>query len=114
MTKYQYHKLIPLYGQNLKNTQKTSQKPKTPSQNRHRYDKKGGHFQVTELGRIASYYYISHDTMATYNAQLKPYLGDIELFRVFSMSAEFRNLIVREVGGAGGFCGFSDLMSILF
>ncbi|ESO10442.1 hypothetical protein HELRODRAFT_183600 [Helobdella robusta] len=61
-----------------------------------RYDKKAGHFQVTELGRIASYYYISHETIATYNQQLKPMLSEIELFRVFSLSAEFKHITVRD------------------
>jgi len=53
--------------------------------------------QVTELGRIASHYYITHDTMATYNQLLKPTLSEIELFRVFSLSSEFRHIMVREV-----------------
>jgi pre-mRNA-splicing helicase BRR2 len=62
-----------------------------------RYDKKTGNFQVTELGRIASHYYITHDTVATYNQLLKPTLSEIELFRVFSLSAEFKHIAVREV-----------------
>lgn len=62
-----------------------------------KYDKKGGHFQVTELGRIASHYYCSYETMSTYNQLLKPTMGEIELFRVFSLSAEFKNISVREV-----------------
>ena len=59
---------------------------------------------MTELGRIASYYYVSHESMATYNAHLKPYLGDIELLRVFTMSSEFKNVIVRDVGALVGLC----------
>ena len=54
-------------------------------------------FQVTELGRIASHYYITHHTMSIYNLQLKPTLSEIELFRVFSLSAEFKFLAVRDV-----------------
>ncbi|NXA56710.1 U520 helicase, partial [Nothocercus julius] len=78
-----------------------------------KYDKKTGNFQargdfggqitvfcflsqVTELGRIASHYYITNDTMQTYNQLLKPTLSEIELFRVFSLSSEFRNITVRE------------------
>ncbi|KDR19736.1 putative U5 small nuclear ribonucleoprotein 200 kDa helicase [Zootermopsis nevadensis] len=61
-----------------------------------KYDRKTGHFQVTELGRISSHYYCTHDTMATYNQLLKPTLSEIELFRVFSLSGEFRNITVRE------------------
>ncbi|NWU73061.1 U520 helicase, partial [Pterocles burchelli] len=61
-----------------------------------KYDKKTGNFQVTELGRIASHYYITNETMQTYNQLLKPTLSEIELFRVFSLSSEFRNITVRE------------------
>jgi pre-mRNA-splicing helicase BRR2 len=55
-----------------------------------KYDKKTGRFQVTELGRIASHYYITHKSMSTYNQHLKPSIGMIELFRVFSLSEEFK------------------------
>ena len=39
-----------------------------------KYDRKTGRFQVTELGRIASHFYITH----------------IKLFRVFALSDEFK------------------------
>ncbi|MCL4126057.1 UNVERIFIED_CONTAM: hypothetical protein GTU68_057642 [Idotea baltica] len=61
-----------------------------------KYDKKSGNFQMTELGRISSYFYITHETMTVFNQQLKPTLSEIELFRVFSQSSEFRNIMVRE------------------
>ncbi|KAK3589739.1 hypothetical protein CHS0354_021060 [Potamilus streckersoni] len=61
-----------------------------------KYEKKTGSFQVTELGRIASHYYLTHETMATYNQLLKPTLSEIELFRVFSLSSEFKHITVRE------------------
>ncbi|XP_071957394.1 U5 small nuclear ribonucleoprotein 200 kDa helicase-like [Antedon mediterranea] len=61
-----------------------------------KYDKKSGNFQVTELGRIASHYYCTNESMATYNSLLKQTLSEIELFRVFSISSEFRNITVRE------------------
>lgn len=35
--------------------------------------------------------------MATYNEHLKPSMSDIELMRLFSLSAEFRNMSVRQV-----------------
>lgn len=35
--------------------------------------------------------------MATYNQLLKPTLSEIELFRVFSLSSEFKNITVRDV-----------------
>jgi pre-mRNA-splicing helicase BRR2 len=61
-----------------------------------KYDRKSGRLQVTELGRIASHYYISHTSMATYNQHLKPSLSQIELFRVFALSDEFKFIPVRE------------------
>ncbi|GAB6023297.1 hypothetical protein CHUAL_008104 [Chamberlinius hualienensis] len=61
-----------------------------------KYDKKGGYFQVTELGRIASHYYCTFETISTYNQLLKPTVGEIELFRIFSLSSEFKNITVRE------------------
>ncbi|VVC86803.1 unnamed protein product [Leptidea sinapis] len=61
-----------------------------------RYERRSGHFQPTELGRIASHYYCTYETMQNYNQLLKPTLGEIELFRVFSLSAEFKNINVRD------------------
>ena len=62
-----------------------------------KYDKKTGLFLSTELGRIASHYYLTNETIATYNQLLKPTLSEIELFRVFSLSSEFKYITVREV-----------------
>ena len=52
--------------------------------------------QATELGRIASHYYIKYTTLATYNDHLKPTMGDIELLRLFALSDEFKYIIVRD------------------
>ncbi|KAI3960834.1 hypothetical protein MKW92_027349 [Papaver armeniacum] len=61
-----------------------------------KYDRKTGYFQVTDLGRIASYYYITHGTISTYNEHLKPTMGDIELCRLFSLSEEFKYVTVKQ------------------
>ncbi|KDN46281.1 putative ATP dependent RNA helicase [Tilletiaria anomala UBC 951] len=61
-----------------------------------KYDRRSGLFTSNELGRIASHYYVSHTSMATYNAQLKPHLGMIELFRIFALSDEFKHQVVRQ------------------
>ena len=61
-----------------------------------KFDRRSGQMQVTELGRIASHYYCTHETMQTYNQLLKPTLSEIELFRVFSLSSEFKNIMIRE------------------
>ncbi|KAK0633434.1 Sec63 Brl domain-containing protein [Immersiella caudata] len=61
-----------------------------------KYDEKTGKLQSTELGRIASHYYITHGSMDTYNKMIQPSVGDIELFRVFAQSAEFKYIPVRQ------------------
>lgn len=52
--------------------------------------------QVTELGRIASHFYCTYESMQTYNQLLKPVLSEIELLRVFSLSSEFSKITVRD------------------
>lgn len=59
------------------------------------YERVSGSFRVTDIGRVASYYYLEHTSMATYNEYLKPIMSDIELFRLFSLSGEFKNMSVR-------------------
>ena len=61
-----------------------------------KYDRKAGSFTPTELGKVASAYYLSHTSMAVYNENLRPSMSDIELFSIFSMSSEFKFMAVRE------------------
>jgi pre-mRNA-splicing helicase BRR2 len=61
-----------------------------------RYDRKTGMFQVTALGRVASHYYVSHESISIFNEYLKPTLSEIEIFRLFSLSGEFKFIHVRE------------------
>lgn len=61
-----------------------------------KYDEKAGKMQSTELGRIASHYYITHGSMSTYNNLIQPSINDIELFRIFALSVEFKYIPVRQ------------------
>jgi pre-mRNA-splicing helicase BRR2 len=61
-----------------------------------KYDRKSGVLQATTLGRVASHYYVGYESIATYNEYLKPTMSDIELFRLFSLSKEFKFIHVRE------------------
>ncbi|KAK3335533.1 Sec63 Brl domain-containing protein [Cercophora scortea] len=61
-----------------------------------KYDEKTGKLQSTELGRIASHYYITHGSMDIYNKLIQPQITDVELFRVFAQSAEFKYIPVRQ------------------
>ncbi|KAK7419011.1 Pre-mRNA-splicing helicase BRR2 [Neonectria magnoliae] len=61
-----------------------------------KYDEKSGKMQSTELGRVASHYYITSGSMDTYNNLIQPGITTIELFRVFALSAEFKYIPVRQ------------------
>lgn len=61
-----------------------------------KYDEKTGRIQSTELGRIASHYYITSSSMDTYNNLIQPSITTIELFRVFALSDEFKYIPVRQ------------------
>ncbi|KAK1757664.1 pre-mRNA splicing helicase [Echria macrotheca] len=61
-----------------------------------KYDEKTGKLQSTELGRIASHYYITYGSMDVYNKLIQPSIGDVELFRIFAQSAEFKYIPVRQ------------------
>ncbi|KAI9792571.1 MAG: DEIH-box ATPase [Peltula sp. TS41687] len=60
-----------------------------------KYDKKTGRLQATDLGRIASHYYITHSSMMTYIQHIRESISAIELFRIFSLSNEFKYIPVR-------------------
>ncbi|KAF5335668.1 hypothetical protein D9611_009716 [Ephemerocybe angulata] len=82
-----------------------------------KYERGGkGRFVGTELGRIASHYYavarvvfsaqssvaspatttlVSYNSMVVYNQHLRENMGMLELFRVFALSNEFKNIPVR-------------------
>ena len=49
----------------------------------------------TDLGRIASHFFITANSMATYHSHMHSRMEDFELFRVFSLSDEFSHISVR-------------------
>jgi pre-mRNA-splicing helicase BRR2 len=61
-----------------------------------RYDRKSGSLLSTDLGRIASQYYITHTTLREYNEHLKPTMGEIELLKIFCLADEFKYMVVRD------------------
>lgn len=48
------------------------------------------------LGVIASHYYLKYESISIYNKNLHQYMGYIDLFRVFALSSEFKQILVRE------------------
>lgn len=61
-----------------------------------KYDQRTGRLQVTDAGRIASHYYISPQSMATYLQHMKPQMTMVEILRIFALSHEFQLISVRE------------------
>ena len=60
-----------------------------------KYDPAEGTMSPTEWGRVASHYYLSHNSMKTYGELLNETITDIDLFRIFSLSEEFKYIPVR-------------------
>jgi replicative superfamily II helicase len=61
-----------------------------------KYERATGRFQSTELGRIASHYYVTYNSMSVYNQHLRSTMSQLELFRVFALSNEFKLIPVRQ------------------
>ncbi|PKA61162.1 DEAD-box ATP-dependent RNA helicase ISE2, chloroplastic [Apostasia shenzhenica] len=61
-----------------------------------RFDEKSGNFYCTELGRIASHFYLQYSSVETYNEMLKRHMSDSEILNMVAHSSEFENIIVRE------------------
>ncbi|CEP01840.1 unnamed protein product (mitochondrion) [Plasmodiophora brassicae] len=61
-----------------------------------KYDRKSGTLASTDLGRIASHYYLSHRSMSAFGEYLKPTMSDIDMLRVFALSEEFKQIGIRE------------------
>lgn len=61
-----------------------------------RFDEKSGNFYCTELGRIASHFYIQYSSVETYNEMLKRHMSDSEVIDMVAHSSEFENIVVRE------------------
>ena len=60
------------------------------------YDFETRQVKPTELGKIASYYYINYETMDMYNKQLRPWLTEIDILKIFSSSGEFKFIPTRQ------------------
>lgn len=52
-------------------------------------------FQPSRGSKVAADFYINPESVAIYGRQLKPFLTNIDLFRIFCLSREFSNLGVR-------------------
>jgi hypothetical protein len=57
-----------------------------------RFDDVSGNVYVTDLGRIASHYYIQHASIIQFNLLMSGAMSQGEALKVFGSSSEFSNL----------------------
>ncbi|KAG7195644.1 DEIH-box ATPase [Scheffersomyces spartinae] len=60
------------------------------------YDPTTGEIKYTELGRIASHFYINYESMNIFNSKLNIWSTEIDILKIFSMSGEFKFIPVRQ------------------
>eukprot|EP00795_Rhopilema_esculentum_P017649 gene17649-9293_t len=61
-----------------------------------RYEEHTGYLYPTDLGRVASNYYIKYDTVEVINELFKAYITEADIFAMVSHSQEFQQVKVRE------------------
>lgn len=61
-----------------------------------RYDARTGDLNATDLGRIASHYYLKYDTVEIFNELQKPIMTETEILAMISRAQEFEQLKVRD------------------
>ena len=61
-----------------------------------KFDPVSGQLYPTDVGRVSSHYYIHHESVEQYNALLKPFMNDQEIFHLISVSKEFTQIKVRD------------------
>ncbi|KRY35927.1 Activating signal cointegrator 1 complex subunit 3 [Trichinella spiralis] len=61
-----------------------------------RFDETNGYFFPTDLGRIASLYYINCNTVETFSRSISDSMTDQDILHVISSASEFSQLVVRD------------------
>jgi activating signal cointegrator complex subunit 3 len=61
-----------------------------------RFDAPSGNFFATDLGRVASHYYIDFRSIETFNEKMKQFMTDEQILDCISSSREFEQVKVRE------------------
>lgn len=60
------------------------------------YDENTGYLTPKDLGRIASNYYVSYNSVNTYNSLMKPRMTEADVLAMVSRSTEFENVKSRD------------------
>jgi activating signal cointegrator complex subunit 3 len=61
-----------------------------------RFDETSGSFGITDLGRVASHFYIAHGTIMNFNYRMSQHLDYPDLVALICSAHEFANIRVRD------------------
>jgi activating signal cointegrator complex subunit 3 len=61
-----------------------------------RFDQRSGQIYMTDLGRIASHFYVRHDSISTINECFGPRMSVVDILYMMAKCAEFESLKVRD------------------
>ncbi|KAK4050583.1 putative steryl acetyl hydrolase mug81 [Microbotryomycetes sp. JL221] len=61
-----------------------------------KHDAELGSLEPTDLGRVASKYYIKHGSIEIFNTQLRPTMSEADVLKLISASTEFAQITVRD------------------
>ncbi|KAJ1916792.1 activating signal cointegrator 1 complex subunit 3 [Mycoemilia scoparia] len=60
------------------------------------FDERSGQLATKDLGRIASWFYLRHDSVRIFNETMRPLMTEADSLAMISLSKEFDNIRVRE------------------
>ena len=61
------------------------------------FDHRSGNLAVTDLGRAASHFYISHESVFRFNGAMMPTLSDAAALNTVCLASEFDQVKVRRL-----------------
>lgn len=70
-----------------------------------RFDRRSGNLAVTDLGRAASHFYISHESVFRFNGAMMPTLSDAAALNTVCLASEFDQVKVRGLLLLCAICG---------
>lgn len=71
-------------------------RPSTQCQQMLRFDRRSGNLAVTDLGRAASHFYISHESVFRFNDAMMPTLPDAAAVNLVCLASEFDQVKVHQ------------------
>ncbi|PRP78838.1 activating signal cointegrator 1 complex subunit 3 [Planoprotostelium fungivorum] len=60
------------------------------------FDERSGNFSPTDLGRVASHFYIHHESVTNFNEKMVLSMSEPDLVNMASQAKEFENIMLRE------------------